>query len=79
MLPWKWLAIETLRELKFSAKSDVWAFGVVMWELFTLAETPFANMEYGKDFIANLECGLRLQQPKFAPNEMYATYAAQPY
>lgn len=34
------MAIESLRDRIFSIQSDIWAFGVVLWEMFSLAETP---------------------------------------
>ena len=40
----KWLAIECMTDRIFSTQSDVWSFGIVLWELFTLAKTPYPNV-----------------------------------
>ena len=43
-LPIKWLAPEAAHYNRFSTKSDVWAFGVVMWEILSLGQRPFQAM-----------------------------------
>jgi serine/threonine protein kinase len=62
-LPWKWMAIESLRFLNFSSASDVWAYGVTLWEIFSLGEVPFAGLHFCPEFVQQLDDGLRLPRP----------------
>ena len=43
-VPYKWMALESLIEDKYSSKSDVWSFAVLVWELFTLGQDPYQDL-----------------------------------
>ncbi|KAL4655225.1 macrophage-stimulating protein receptor-like [Arapaima gigas] len=70
-LPVKWMAIESLQTQKFTTKSDVWSFGVLMWELLTRGASPYPEVD-PYDIIPYLYKGRRLLQPEFCPDPMYA-------
>jgi len=64
------LALECLISHVFSTASDVWAFGVTMWEIFSLGQIPYAGTHMGPDFVALLDSGIRLPKPSRAPDFM---------
>ncbi|XP_032668208.1 LOW QUALITY PROTEIN: vascular endothelial growth factor receptor kdr-like [Odontomachus brunneus] len=69
-LPIKWMAIESIRDRIFSTQSDIWSYGIVLWEFFTLAETPYPGMEAEKQYQKLIE-GYRMEQPEYAMREIY--------
>jgi len=69
-LPIKWLSPELLQKRKFSIKSDIWAFAVLLSEIFTQGNTPYPNMDNGQVKDA-LQKGEIMAQPKGCPNEVF--------
>ncbi|XP_017163441.1 tyrosine-protein kinase SYK isoform X2 [Poecilia reticulata] len=68
--PVKWYAPECINYFKFSSKSDVWSFGVLMWEAFSFGQKPYKGMK-GNDVMQMLESGKRMEPPVNCPTEMY--------
>lgn len=64
------MALESLTDMEFSTKSDVWSYGTAMWEVFSLSELPFPGYSWDKEFVKKLTEGLRMSQPRNATNEM---------
>ena len=69
-MPIKWLALECIQHRIFNHKSDVWAFGVTIWELLTYGERPYDNIP-ARDVPDLLEKGERLRQPAICSLEVY--------
>ncbi|XP_035704636.1 epidermal growth factor receptor isoform X2 [Folsomia candida] len=69
-MPIKWLALECITDRVFTHKSDVWAFGVTVWELLTYGGRPYENIS-ARDVPDLLMKGERLQQPPFCTLELY--------
>ncbi|CAL9704847.1 unnamed protein product [Knipowitschia caucasica] len=70
-LPVKWMAIESLQTQKFTTKSDVWSYGILMWELLTRGASPYPDVD-PYDITHYLLKGRRLPQPQFCPDGLYA-------
>ncbi|XP_031715616.1 tyrosine-protein kinase ZAP-70 [Anarrhichthys ocellatus] len=68
--PLKWYAPECINFHKFSSKSDVWSFGVTMWEAFTYGGKPYKKMK-GPDVMRFIESGSRMECPTACPERMY--------
>ncbi|KFB42125.1 vascular endothelial growth factor receptor [Anopheles sinensis] len=67
----KWLALESFSKLEFNAKTDVWAFGVVLWEIFSLGAAPYADVRSPQILHQKLLDGYRLEKPVHTNREMY--------
>ncbi|XP_015036033.2 platelet-derived growth factor receptor alpha isoform X5 [Drosophila pseudoobscura] len=70
-LPIKWLALESLSDHVFSTYSDVWSFGIVLWELFSLAKVPYPGIDPNQELFNKLNDGYRMEKPPYANQEIY--------
>ncbi|XP_065899286.1 tyrosine-protein kinase receptor TYRO3-like isoform X3 [Dysidea avara] len=70
LLPVKWLAPEALFDKSFSAKTDVWSFGVTCWEAFTLGLQPYPSVD-PHEMTDYLKTGKVLEKPSLSSEEMY--------
>uniref|UniRef100_A0A671LCQ9 Tyrosine-protein kinase receptor TYRO3 n=1 Tax=Sinocyclocheilus anshuiensis TaxID=1608454 RepID=A0A671LCQ9_9TELE len=69
-LPVKWIALESLADNVYTTQSDVWAFGVTMWEIMTRGQTPYPGVE-NSEIYEYLIKGERLKQPPDCPADIY--------
>uniref|UniRef100_A0A8C4EEW2 non-specific protein-tyrosine kinase n=1 Tax=Dicentrarchus labrax TaxID=13489 RepID=A0A8C4EEW2_DICLA len=68
--PVKWSAPEVIKYCKFSSKSDVWSFGVLMWEVYNEGRLPYENRT-NAEVVESLSSGLRLLKPRLAPDSVH--------
>lgn len=69
-MPIKWLALECIQHRIFTHKSDVWAFGVTIWELLTYGGRPYENIS-ARNVPELIENGLKLPQPNICTLDIY--------
>ncbi|KOC67767.1 Vascular endothelial growth factor receptor 3 [Habropoda laboriosa] len=70
-LPIRWMSPEALYNRVFSSKSDVWSYGVVLWEISTLGDFPYANVENDRLWSYIVRENGRLEQPDGVPLNIY--------
>lgn len=70
-VPFPWCAPESLKRRKFTHASDVWMFGVTLWEMLTFGEEPWVGLK-GSEILRKIDKeGERLHEPEATPPEMY--------
>uniref|UniRef100_A0A1I8B3W2 non-specific protein-tyrosine kinase n=1 Tax=Meloidogyne hapla TaxID=6305 RepID=A0A1I8B3W2_MELHA len=70
-LPIAWCAPECINFLRFTSFSDVWAYGVFLWEMFSYGETPWDGMNGSQILYAIDTQRLKLEKPKACPSGIY--------
>jgi len=69
-IPIRWMPLEAILHNKYTVESDVWAYGVLLWEIFSLALQPYYGLSH-EEVVKGLKEGLVLQCPENTPKSMY--------
>lgn len=75
-LPLKWMAPESIFDKVYTTQSDVWSFGVLLWEIFSLGASPYPGVQIDEDFCKRLKDGTRMRAPDNASPEIYGIMLA---
>ena len=62
--PIKWTAPEAIKTKRFDTKSDVWSFGITLWEVFSLGATPYPDWDNART-TKEVEQGFRMSMPEY--------------
>ncbi|XP_015912635.1 insulin-like peptide receptor isoform X2 [Parasteatoda tepidariorum] len=71
LLPVRWMAPECLKDGLFSSQSDIWSYGVVLWEMSTLASQPYQGLA-NEQVLHYVISGGKMSKPENCPDKLYA-------
>lgn len=69
-VPIKWMALESIQHRIFNHQTDVWSYGVTIWEILTFGQKPYDSVK-ARDIAILLERGERLNQPTISTIDVY--------
>ncbi|KAL1773521.1 macrophage colony-stimulating factor 1 receptor [Sigmodon hispidus] len=71
-LPVKWMAPESIFDCVYTVQSDVWSYGILLWEIFSLGLNPYPGILVNSKFYKLVKDGYQMAQPVFAPKNIYS-------
>lgn len=69
-LPLRWMAPESLTMSEYSVQTDIWSFGILMWEIITLGSTPYPGLS-GPQVMEMVQKGSHMTKPPNCPDAMF--------
>ncbi|KAF6080859.1 colony stimulating factor 1 receptor [Phyllostomus discolor] len=75
-LPVKWMAPESIFDCVYTVQSDVWSYGILLWEIFSLGLNPYPGILVNNKFYKLVKDGYQMAQPAFAPKNIYSIMQA---
>nr|CAH7744732.1 unnamed protein product [Callosobruchus chinensis] len=70
-VPIRWMALECMTQQVYTTQSDVWAFGILLWEIVTMGSTPYPGIQT-QELLPLLKSGFRMERPMNCSEELYA-------
>uniref|UniRef100_A0A674NTL7 receptor protein-tyrosine kinase n=1 Tax=Takifugu rubripes TaxID=31033 RepID=A0A674NTL7_TAKRU len=70
-LPVKWMSPESIFQNIYSCQSDVWSYGILLWEIFSLGGSPYPDVPLTQEFYSALKRGYRMNRPEHAPQSIF--------
>ncbi|XP_074068753.1 macrophage colony-stimulating factor 1 receptor [Macrotis lagotis] len=75
-LPVKWMAPESIFDCVYTVQSDVWSYGILLWEIFSLGLSPYPGILVNSKFYKLVKEGYQMAQPDFSPPNIYSIMQA---
>ncbi|KAM4038801.1 macrophage colony-stimulating factor 1 receptor [Anomaloglossus baeobatrachus] len=70
-LPVKWMAPESIFDCIYTVQSDVWSYGILLWEIFSLGRSPYPGVIVNRKFYKMIKDGCKMDCPDYAPPDLY--------
>uniref|UniRef100_F7AKY5 receptor protein-tyrosine kinase n=1 Tax=Ornithorhynchus anatinus TaxID=9258 RepID=F7AKY5_ORNAN len=75
-LPVKWMAPESIFDCIYTVQSDVWSYGILLWEIFSLGLSPYPGILVNSKFYRLVKEGYQMARPVYAPWGIYGIMRA---